>query len=79
VIDPPPEYLIRLRPLPGSEWGPIAVRVRRSLKVLLWAFGLKCVGIEEVIANQTPATANTSGNRAGSDLPHPTDEDPALR
>jgi hypothetical protein len=40
------EYLIRLRPLAGAI--PVAVRLRRGLKLLLRACGLRCLDVQVV-------------------------------
>jgi hypothetical protein len=49
ATDPPTEppliHLI-LKPLPADA--PVAIRLRRLLKVALRAFGLRCVAVEEV-------------------------------
>jgi hypothetical protein len=42
--EPPSEFVVRLRPLPGVD----AIRaLRQLLKVALRRFGLKCVSIAE--------------------------------
>ena len=49
------EYRVTLRTVPRA--GPAELRLRRALKVLLRAFGLKCVSVEEVPPPSDPAPA----------------------
>jgi hypothetical protein len=42
----PPTFRLVLRSLPSK--GPVEVRLRRALKCLQRAFGLKCIRVEEV-------------------------------
>jgi hypothetical protein len=47
-----PDLLLRIRPRPGVV--PADVRLRRALKMMLRAYGLRCLSIEEEKRKWTP-------------------------
>jgi hypothetical protein len=61
MIDP--DYHLVLRPLPCAV--PAVVRVRKALKTLLRAFGLKCVRIEEKLAEGPNCGGNQHAGGTG--------------
>ncbi|MBV9126337.1 MAG: hypothetical protein JO112_23560 [Planctomycetes bacterium] len=54
-----PEYLVRLKALPGPVPGPI--RLRKFLKAALRSFGLKCLDVSEVPPPGEPEEPPTRG------------------
>jgi hypothetical protein len=52
VTTSPGDYVLTLRPLAGPV--PVRLRLRRALKCLLRAFGLRCVAIREVRSSAPP-------------------------
>ena len=62
MSQPGPEFLVRLRSLPSSI--PVAVRLRRFLKLALRMFCLRAAAIEPLPAETASCPAATGGPRS---------------
>jgi len=55
-----PRYHLDLEALPGNA--PPEVRMRRLLKTLLRAYGMRCIAIEEIRPEKAPERARGEGD-----------------
>lgn len=65
----PGHYRLTLRALPG--WGPPDQQLRRALKSLLRAHGLRCVRVEDLPADGAPAPTAGEETAGPGVLPSP--------
>jgi hypothetical protein len=70
----PGDYIVKLRPLPHAA--PAIIRLRRALKLLGRAHGLRCLAVDEVhetgerpVAVEEPVGVETAANTSEQVMP----------
>lgn len=63
------DYLLQLRPMPGSKLPPDIIRLRRVLKCLSRTWGMRAVSVSEIDPATISASRPDAGEAKGEPVP----------